>query len=154
MDYRSIGRWALVIFPSFVFVQSLFFKFSGSEETVIIFDTIGAWMAGLPVLSAIAEPFAAYGGWAVGLTELFATIVMLIPATRIFGATLGLGVISGAIFFHLFTPLGVVRVVDAAGNTDGGALFAMACLTWLCCAATVWIEWTLRRAPGGAPAAA
>jgi hypothetical protein len=151
MDYRTIGRWALVIFPSFVFVQSLFFKFAGSEETEIIFDTIGAWMAGLPVLSAIAEPFAAYGGWVIGLTELFATIIMLIPATRIFGAGLGLGVISGAIFFHLFTPLGVVRVVDAAGNTDGGALFVMACLTWLCCAATVWIEWTLR---GGASARA
>ncbi len=148
MNPRSIGRWALVIVPAVIFVQSLFFKFTGSEETVIIFDTIGAWMAGIPGLSAIAEPFAAYGGWAVGLTELFAAIVMLIPGTRIYGATLGLGVISGAIFFHLFTPLGVERVVDAAGNTDGGALFLMACLTWLCCAATVAIEWTLRGGAG------
>ena len=40
-------------------------------------------------------------------------------------------VMSGAIFFHLFTPLGVVRVVDAAGNTDGGVLFFMACGVWL-----------------------
>ncbi len=154
MDYRTIGRWALVIFPSFVFVQSLFFKFTGSEETEIIFDTIGQWMAGLPVLSAVAEPFAAHGGWIIGLTELVATIVMLIPATRLYGAALGFGVISGAIFFHLFTPLGVVRVVDAAGNTDGGALFVMACLTWLCCGATVWIEWTTRRHPRPAPATA
>lgn len=145
MDYRGIGRWALVLFPVFVFVQSLFFKFAGSEETVIIFDTIGRWMASLPLLSAIAEPFARHGGWAVGLTELVASVLMLIPATRLVGAGLGLGVISGAIFFHLFTPLGVVRVVDAAGNTDGGALFAMACMTWLCCAATVWIEGVGRR---------
>ena len=40
-------------------------------------------------------------------------------------------VMSGAIFFHLLTPLGVVRVVDAAGNTDGGVLFFMACGVWL-----------------------
>jgi hypothetical protein len=29
-------------------------------------------------------------------------------------------IMSGALFFHLFTPLGVVRVVDAAGNMGGG----------------------------------
>ncbi|MEE4300485.1 MAG: hypothetical protein V2J24_13680 [Pseudomonadales bacterium] len=149
MNHRDIGRWALVIFPAFVFVQSLFFKFSGAEETVIIFDTIGAWMAGLPVLSVIAGPFAAHGAWAVGLIELLAAVVMLIPASRIFGAGIGLGVVSGAVFFHLVTPLGVVRMVDAAGSTDGGALFAMACLTWLCCAATVWIEWRGRGSAAG-----
>ena len=77
--------------------------------------------------------------WAVGLTELVAAIVILIPATRLYGASLGLGVMSGAIFFHLFTPLGVVRAVDD-GTTDGGVLFAMACLTWLCCAVTVYME--------------
>ena len=140
MNFRTIGRWALVIVPAVIFVQSLFFKFSGSKETEIIFNTIAEWMAGLPVISGLAPAFAQYGGWAVGLTELVAAIVMLIPATRLYGAALGFGVISGAIFFHLFTPLGVVRVVDDMGNTDGGALFAMACLTWLCCVATVYIE--------------
>jgi hypothetical protein len=40
-------------------------------------------------------------------------------------------VMSGAIFFHLFTPQGVVRVVDAAGKTDSGVLFIMACGVWL-----------------------
>lgn len=140
MNYRNMFRWALVIVPAVIFVQSLFFKFSGSKETEIIFNTIGDWMAGLPVLSALAPAFAHHGGWAVGLTELVAAIVILIPATRLYGASLGLGVMSGAIFFHLFTPLGVVRVVDDAGNTDGGVLFAMACLTWLCCAVTVYME--------------
>jgi len=49
-------------------------------------------------------------------------------------------VMSGAIFFHLFTPLGVVRVVDAAGNTDGGLLFFMACGVWLGSAVLLYID--------------
>ena len=133
---RTIG-WILAIVPAVIFVQSLFFKFSGSEETVIIFSTIGAWMAELPLIGGLADAFSAYGGVTVGLVELVAAVLLLIPATRRIGALIGLGVISGAIFFHLFTPLGVVRVVDAAGNTDGGALFIMACVVWLCCALTL-----------------
>jgi hypothetical protein len=43
-----------------------------------------------------------------------------------------LGVISGAIFFHLFTPLGVA-VVNADGTGDGGQLFMMACGVWISC---------------------
>jgi len=126
--------WALIAFVAFVFLQSLFFKFTGSEETVIIFNTIGQWMAGIGPLEGLAEGFAAHGGLLVGITELIAVALLVIPATRFFGALLGLGVISGAIFFHLFTPLGVNRVVDAAGNTDGGVLFYMACAVWVCCA--------------------
>lgn len=131
--------WALAIFIAFVFLQSLFFKFAGSEETVIIFSTISDWMAGISFLKPISEPFMAYGGNVIGSVELVASALVLIPRTRVWGALLGLGVISGAIFFHLFTPLGVVRVVDAAGNTDGGALFFMACGVWLSCAALIYL---------------
>ena len=49
-------------------------------------------------------------------------------------------VMSGAIFFHLFTPLSVVRVVDAAGNTDGGVLFFMACGVWLGSVVLLYID--------------
>lgn len=132
--------WALAVFVAFVFIQSLFFKFSGSEETVIIFNTIADWMAGLALLESISEPFRAYGGTAVGGVELAASILILIPATRLFGAVAGLGVISGAIFFHLFTPLGIDRVVDEAGNTDGGVLFYMACGVWVSCAVIIFLE--------------
>ncbi len=45
-----------------MFIQSLFFKFSGSEETAIIFGTIADWMAGIAALSWLAEPFRAQGG--------------------------------------------------------------------------------------------
>lgn len=131
--------WLLAIYIAFVFLQSLFFKFAGSEETVIIFSTIGAWMDGISVLKPVAGLFMTYGGHVIGTVELIASVLVLIPRTRVWGALLGFFVISGAIFFHLFTPLGVVRVVDAAGNTDGGVLFFMACGVWLSCIALMTI---------------
>ena len=131
--------WALAIFVAFVFLQSLVFKFSGSQETVIIFNTISDWMANNSVLAPMAQSFRAYGGNAVGITELIASGLILHPKTRTWGALIGLAVISGAIFFHLGTPLGVDRTVDEAGNTDGGALFAMACGVWLCCALLIYL---------------
>lgn len=140
MNIKTILPWALVIFIAFVFIQSLFFKFAGSEETVIIFNTIGDWIAGIGALAWAADPFKAYGGWTVGLTELVASILLFIPRLRIWGAIMALAVISGAIFFHLFTPLGVVRVIDAAGNTDGGALFFMACGVWVASAITIYLN--------------
>jgi len=137
---RKALPWILVIYIAFVFIQSLFFKFSGSEETVIIFNTIADWMAGISFLSWAAEGFRAFGGNAVGLTELIASILLFIPRTRVYGAIIALVVISGAIFFHLFTPLGVVRTIDAAGNTDGGALFFMACGVWVASAVTIYLN--------------
>lgn len=137
--YKKI-QWLLAAFIALVFLQSLFFKFSGSEETVIIFNTIADWMAGFDVLAVLVEPFRTYGGNTIGSLELLASALILLPATRVFGALLGFGVISGAIFFHLFTPLGVVRIVDAAGNTDGGVLFSMACGVWVACITLIWLE--------------
>ena len=130
--------WALIAFVIFVFVQSLFFKFAGSEETDIIFATIAQWMSTVG-LGFATERFANYGGYLIGSAELIASALLLITATRRLGALLGLGIISGAIFFHLFTPLGINRTIDAAGNTDGGALFFMACWVWLSCALILWI---------------
>jgi len=49
---------------------------------------------------------------------------------------------SGAIFFHLFTPLGVDRIVDAAGYTDGGVLFYMACGVWISCLTLIYFNIT------------
>ena len=137
---QKVMPWALVIYIGFVFIQSLFFKFAGSEETVLIFNTIADWMSGIGFLAGVAEPFRTYGGTTIGLTELVATVLLLIPRTRIWGALISLGVISGAIFFHLFTPLGVDRVVDSAGNTDGGVLFYMACGVWIASAITIYLN--------------
>ena len=133
--------YVLIAYVVFVFLQSLPFKFGliESDETRIIFTTIADWMKTVG-LGFIAPAFAAYGGFAVGFSELIASILLVIPKTRRIGALFGLAIISGAIFFHLFTPLGVKRVVDTTTQaTDGGVLFFMACGVWVSCALILWL---------------
>lgn len=127
-------------FIVFVFIQSLFFKFSGSEETVIIFTTIGTWLQSIGLSAHFSNAFSAHGGLLVGITELIASLLIIFSSTRFYGALLSLSVISGAIFFHLFTPLGVNRIIDEAGNTDGGLLFYMACGVWLSAAIILYLN--------------
>ena len=133
--------WALAIFVVIVFVQSLFFKFANSFETIHIFTTIGDWMGSIGLPAFIASSFAAYGGYTIGSIELLASILLVIRKTQSLGALIGFAVISGAIFFHLFTPLGVSVVINEAGDQDGGQLFALAVGVFI---ATIFIMW-LRR---------
>ncbi len=133
--------WALAIFVAIVFVQSLFFKFTNSFETQHIFTTIGDWMESIGLPAFIASGFAAWGGYTVGSVELIASVLLLIRRTQSLGALIGFFVISGAVFFHLFTPLGVSVVIDEAGNRDGGQLFGLAVGVFI---STILIMW-LRR---------
>lgn len=130
----------LAVFVVLVFIQSLFFKFTGSQESVILFETVGQWMSEIPLFVLISDGFKVYGGVLIGIVELVASVLILIPATRAWGALAGLSVMSGSIFFHLATPLGVNRVIDAAGKTDGGVQFLMACGVWLSCAALMYMN--------------
>ena len=115
-------KWILSLYIAFIFIQSLFFKFTDSYETMYIFGALGGW-AGLPW-------FADYGGYGVGTVELIASILLLTPF-RLYGAIIASGVMAGAVFFHLFTPLGIeMPEFDAMGNIigdDGGLLFYNAC---------------------------
>ena len=133
--------WALAIFVAIVFVQSLFFKFTNSFETQHIFTTIGDWMGSIGLPAFIASGFAAWGGYTVGSVELIASVLLIMRRTQSLGALIGFLVISGAIFFHLFTPLGVSVVIDEAGNRDGGQLFVLAVGVFV---STILIMW-LRR---------
>ncbi len=140
------GHWLLTIYIAFVFIQSLFFKFTGSPETVYIFQgKLDPWAASLGFPGVFA-PGGIFSAHVVGTMELIASILLLAGAAiasqrtvQVLGAALGLGVISGAIFFHLFTPLGVA-VVNTDGSSDGGQLFALACGVWVCCAALLWMR--------------
>lgn len=120
---KSLINWSLSIFVVVVFAQSLVFKFSGATETVIIFSTIASWMTDIGISRNLSFLFANYGAYAVGSLELVSAVLIVVPKTRVIGALSGAVIISGAIFFHLATPLGIDRVIDAAGNTDGGGLF-------------------------------
>ena len=139
-------HWLLTLFVAFVFIQSLFFKFSGSPETVYIFQgKLDPWAASLGFPGVFA-PGGIFSAKVIGSFELLASLLLLVGAAmsrqrvvQVLGAALGLGVISGAIFFHLFTPLGVA-VVNTDGSSDGGELFMLACGVWVSCALLLWIR--------------
>ena len=130
---------ALVLYIAFVFMQSLFYKFADAPETQYIFATLDAWAAGFAPAGLFA-PGGIFSAKVIGSAELLASLVMLASLItgrvilRVFGAALALAIISGAIFFHLFTPLGV----EVLG--DGGLLFGMACGVWLSAAALLYME--------------
>jgi hypothetical protein len=146
---KKHGHWLPTLFVAFVFIQSLFFKFSGSPETVYIFQgKLDPWAASLGFPGVFA-PGGIFSAKVVGSFELLASTLLLVGAAlsrqravQVLGAALGLGVISGAIFFHLFTPLGIA-VVNTDGSSDGGELFTLACGVWLCCAALLWLRRTV-----------
>jgi putative oxidoreductase len=112
--------WALQLTVAAILLQTLYFKFTGAEESVYIFSTLGV------------EP---WGRLASGVVELVAAVLLLVPATAPFGALLTMGLMAGAIGSHL-TILGI----EVRG--DGGLLFGLA-LTALAGSATVLL---IRRA--------
>ncbi|MBT8138454.1 MAG: hypothetical protein KJP25_01695 [Gammaproteobacteria bacterium] len=131
----------LAVYVAFVFLQSLFFKFAGFigepvDITVYIFQTVGQWMTDIG-LGAIGSWFGQHGGLLIGLAELVASVLILVPATRFWGALLGLGIISGAVFFHIFTPLGLFPYTDLSCTSEGcpaeKALFFMALGVMISC---------------------
>ena len=132
--------WILAIFIAVIFIQSLFFKFSNSFETQHIFTSIGRWMEGIGPLQFFAASFAAYGGYTIGTVELIASILLLLRRTQKLGASIAFCVISGAIFFHLFTPLGVSVVINESGDRDGGQLFTLAVLVWISSLIILWLR--------------
>jgi hypothetical protein len=68
------------------------------------------------------EPWGRIG---TGILELLAAVLLLLPKTTVYGATLGLGLMAGAIFFHL-TTLGI----DFGGDY---LLFTYAIISFACC---------------------
>ena len=140
---------AFTLFVAFVFIQSLFFKFIDAPETQLIFGTLDAWAQNTFGVSGLFNPGGIFSAKVVGVTELIAAILLLVgqfggvakPGLRklqVIGAAIGLAVISGAIFFHLVTPLGIVvgdEVVAGVDSSqvaeDGGTLFYMAVGVWI-----------------------
>lgn len=108
----------LRIVPALIMLQTLYFKFSGAPESIYIFETLGL------------EPEGRIGS---GVAELIASILLLIPKTAWAGAGLSLGIISGAIMSHL-TTLGI----EVQG--DGGYLFGLAVIVFVCSAIVLWME--------------
>ena len=96
------------------------YKLTGNPGSVWLFTVLSDWL----FIHGYEKPFRLF----VAGMEIAASVLVVIPYTRLWGATLALGVMSGAIFFHLVSPLGVDPY------HDGGALFKEACTVWLCAA--------------------
>jgi len=135
--------WLIVVWICFIFLGSLPYKFTDHPDTIHIFSTIGQWMNGI-LGTTIGTLFTRFGAYATGLAELVTCIVLISPilylrkknrdgesAFRSIRArmhTIGGGmaslIMAGAVFFHLFTPLGIE--VLHQGQSDGGSLFRAA----------------------------
>jgi putative oxidoreductase len=101
--------WIPRVIAAIILLQTLYFKFTGHPDSVYIFETVGM------------EPYGRIGS---GVAELLAGVLLLIPRFSGIGALISLGVISGAIFFHL-TSLGI----EVNGDST---LFYMAIVVFIC----------------------
>lgn len=108
--------WLARIVAALIMLQTLYFKFTASPESVFIFTTVGM------------EP---WGRWLVGTFELVASILLFIPATVWLGAVLAIGLMGGAIGMHI-TVLGI----EVQG--DGGQLFLYAAIVLVCAGYIFW----------------
>jgi hypothetical protein len=133
--------WGGGLFISAIFLDSLRFKFTGHPTPEHIFSTLREW-------SGIGLFFPA-GPWIIGLGELLASFLLiivpvvlvlmkngggLIGKSQFLGALIAFGIMSGAIVFHLFTPLGIETPVEWANGEPtkfSGALFYSACASWV-----------------------
>jgi uncharacterized membrane protein YphA (DoxX/SURF4 family) len=103
--------WIIRILAAVILLQTLYFKFTAAEESVFIFSTLGI------------EPYGRIGS---GIIELIASILILIPRITLLGALIGMGVMAGALLSHLL-------VLGIEVQNDGGTLFILAVITFLCC---------------------
>lgn len=120
---------AISVFSAAVFLDSLRFKFTDHPNTQEIFGRLDGWAGslGAPGLFGHTGLFSQY---VIGSAELAASTLLLVglitglARLNAVGAMIGFAVMTGAVSFHLFTPLGIDP------NNDGGGLFAAACTIW------------------------
>lgn len=118
MKLINIISWLLRIIAAAILLQTLYFKFTGQPESVELFTKLGV------------EPWGRIG---TGVIELIASILLLVPATAVIGAFLGVGLMAGAILSHL-------TVIGIESKGDGGELFMLAIVVMLCCLILIFLH--------------
>ncbi len=116
---KSTISWILALIAAIILFQTLFFKFTAAPESVYIFSALGV------------EPWGRIG---TGILELITGILLIVPASRHWGALLGAGIMGGAIMSHVF-----VLGIEIQG--DGGYLFILGLVVTFCC---LWLLWVYR----------
>ncbi len=117
INWNNTGIWALKLVAAIIILQTLYFKFTGADESIYIFSQLGM------------EPWGRIG---TGVLELIASLLILYPRSTHFGALLAAGLMGGALFFH-FTRLGI------SVQGDKGQLFIYALLVFVSSAALLVI---------------
>jgi len=117
----NLAAWAAAIWISYELLFYLQYKLTGPT---LIFDRLSEW-SGIP-----EKPFRLF----VAGMEIVAAILVLIPRTQGPGGLFAAGIMGGAIFFHLFTPLGVDPY------EDGAKLFKEACVTFSMGLLLAWLR--------------
>jgi uncharacterized membrane protein YphA (DoxX/SURF4 family) len=94
--------------------QTLFFKFTAAPESVEIFTRLGL------------EP---HGRIGIGIAELVAIVLLLVPRAAVFGAALAAALMAGALFAHA-TRLGFAGDMGVLAGMGAVALAASLVLLW------------------------
>lgn len=116
----KLATWPAALYVAYVLLWYEQYKLTGNEGSVQLFTILTDWLFLHGHEKAMRLTVAA--------AEIAASLLVLVPATRMLGAALALCIMSGAIFFHLVSPLGVDPY------DDGAELFIRACITWLAAA--------------------
>jgi uncharacterized membrane protein YphA (DoxX/SURF4 family) len=109
MKSKNLLLWTCRIVAALIMLQTLYFKFTASPESVYIFSQVGM------------EPV---GRIATGIAELLASVFILIPKTSLIGATLSLIIMIGALATH-------ISILGIEVMNDGGQLFIYAVIVAL-----------------------
>ncbi len=104
---KNIASWILRIFTAVIFTQTLYFKFTGHQDSVEIFSALKI------------EPS---GRILIGILELVSAILILVPGTVVYGAILAWGIMGGAIIGHC-------TVIGFEG--DNLSLFLLGVAVWV-----------------------
>jgi uncharacterized membrane protein YphA (DoxX/SURF4 family) len=125
MKLKEIAAIGISLFGAAIFTDSLRYKFSDHPKTQVIFGALNDWATTLGAGGLFAHT-GLFSQYVIGSGELLASallIIGLVPGLarlNALGAMIAVAVMSGAVSFHLFTPLGIDP------NHDGGGLFGAA----------------------------
>ena len=114
----KIISWILQLAVVAIIGQTLFYKFTDDPETVELFRQLG---------------MGSFGYKLIGLLELIACILLLIPNSVATGALLGWGLMTGAIIAH---------VTEIGFEGKYGQLGSLAITAWLLCIFVMYLNRT------------
>ncbi|MFY0626661.1 MAG: DoxX family protein [Reichenbachiella sp.] len=119
------------VLAAIILLQTLFFKFGIGGDTALnqskeLFSLLSTSLLG-------SSEYESYIRISTGVLEFIASILLFIPSKALYGGLLGILLMTGAIFSHVFA-------IGIAFNNDGGQLLIMAVIVLICCLKVVFDE--------------